>query len=209
MHKWWQNVLFFLMCCSLKFICYLHYQCHIIYYNHFLNLTIKANITVSYTPLFVGPSGDSSICSSLSAMEWVMEFCWAVEGGMRMKGHGLRVLKTKLSGYMGALVFHSRALLSPLLLSLSLSFPPLPRSLCVIAEGSEQLRSVLVVSEGIVCRLCLLVWAVKEARFGRNSLHTLYGYSWCNEPTDLFCQCQQDFRFDSNNVQVKVYRCCF
>ncbi len=120
MHKWWQNVLFFLMYRSLKFICYLHYQCHIIYYNHFLNLTIKANITVSYTPLFVGPSGDSSICSSLSAMEWVMEFCWAVEGGMRMKGHGLRVLKTKLSGYMGALVFHSRALLSPLLLSLSL-----------------------------------------------------------------------------------------
>ncbi len=112
---------------------YLHYQCHIIYYNPFLNVTIKANITVSYTPLFVGPSGDSSefyllisVCHGMS--NGVLLSCrgWHEDEGAR-----LRVLKTKLSGYMGALVFHSRALLSPLLLSLSLSLVPSSPSLSV------------------------------------------------------------------------------
>ncbi|KAL1256840.1 hypothetical protein QQF64_012385 [Cirrhinus molitorella] len=71
---------------------------------------------------------------------------WHEDEGARLEGaenQALRVHGSPCLSQQGTVVTSS---------SLSLSL-----SVCVIAEGSEQLRSVLVVSEGIVCRLCLPV----------------------------------------------------
>lgn len=117
------------MSCSLKFMYYLHYQCHMIYCNHFLKLMIKANITVSYTPLFVGLSGDSSkfyllisVCHGMS--NGVLLSCrgWHEDEGARLEGaenQALRVHGSPCLSQQGTVVTSSSLSLVPSSPSLS------------------------------------------------------------------------------------------